>query len=174
MGIFNRRCFERRLEEEFARARRYGFPLSLLMIDIDHFKKVNDDHGHPAGDLVLRRIGTILKGAVRGVDVPARYGGEEMAILLPHTHDRDAAILADRIRRAIEDHSFPVDALGGSGIPLRCTVSIGVAAMSRECGKAGELVQMADTAMYQAKQEGRNRAVVFLCRKEAGALASRA
>jgi diguanylate cyclase (GGDEF)-like protein len=172
MGIFNRRCFERRLEEEFARARRYGFPLSLLMIDIDHFKKVNDNHGHPAGDLVLKGIGGILKGAVRNVDVPARYGGEEVTVLLPHTPDKDAAILADRIRRAIEDHPFLVDAPGGSGIPVRCTVSIGVAAMTRECAKPGELLQMADTAMYRAKQDGRNRTVVFLCGKEAGATPS--
>ena len=165
MGIFNRRCFERRLEEEYARARRYGFPLSLLMIDIDHFKKVNDDHGHPAGDLVLKGIGGILKGAVRNVDVPARYGGEEVALLLPHTPDKDATVLADRIRRAIEDHLFLVDAPGRSGIPVHCTVSIGIAAMTPECTSAGEFLQMADSAMYRAKQDGRNRTVVFHCGK---------
>ncbi|HWS15314.1 MAG TPA: diguanylate cyclase [Candidatus Methylomirabilis sp.] len=166
MEIYNRRHLERRLEEEFARARRYGFPLSLLLLDIDHFKKVNDDHGHPAGDLVLKGIGEILKKIVRNVDVPARYGGEEVAILLAHTPDMDAAILAERIRRTIEGTPFPVDAPAGSGIPLRCTVSIGVAAMTRECAKAGQLLQMADTAMYRAKQDGRNRTVVFRCGKE--------
>jgi diguanylate cyclase (GGDEF)-like protein len=160
MNIHNRRHFERRLEEEFARARRYGFPLSLLLVDIDHFKKVNDDHGHPAGDQVLKEIGLILKRAVRNVDLPARYGGEEVTVLLPHTAGADATIVAERIRRAIGDHPFPVDAPGGSGAPLRCTVSIGVAALTAECAEAGQLLQMADSAMYRAKQDGRNRTVV--------------
>jgi len=172
MEIYNRRYLERRLEEEFARARRYGFPLSLLLLDIDHFKKVNDDHGHPAGDLVLKGIGGILKKTVRNVDVSARYGGEEMAILLPHTPDTDAAILAERIRRTIENHPFPAGAPAGNGILLRCTVSIGIAAMTRECAKAGQLLQMADTAMYRAKQGGRNRTVVFRCGQETVAAAA--
>ena len=166
MEIYNRRYFERRLSEEFARARRYGFPLSLLLLDIDHFKKVNDDHGHPAGDLVLKGIGEILKKSVRNVDVAARYGGEEMVLLLPHTRDAQAVILAERIRRKIEDFPFPADAPSGSGIPFRCTVSIGIAGMTRECAKAGQLLEMADTAMYRAKQDGRNRTVVFPCLEE--------
>jgi diguanylate cyclase (GGDEF)-like protein len=166
MEIYTRRFLERRLEEEFARARRYGFPLTVLLLDIDHFKKVNDDHGHQAGDLVLKGIGEILKKTVRNVDVPARYGGEEVTILLPHTPDTEAVILAERIRRSIEGHPFPVDAPAGSVIPLRCTVSIGVAAMTRECANAGQLLHMADTAMYRAKQDGRNRTVVFHCGKE--------
>jgi diguanylate cyclase (GGDEF)-like protein len=165
MEIYNRRYLERRLDEEFARARRYGFPLSLLLLDIDHFKKVNDDHGHPTGDFVLKGIGEILKRTLRNVDVPARYGGEEVAIVLPHTPATDAAILAERIRRTVECHPFPADASTGSGTLLRCTVSIGVAAMTPECAKAGQLLQMADTAMYRAKQDGRNRTVVFHCGK---------
>jgi diguanylate cyclase (GGDEF)-like protein len=120
---------------------------------------------------VLKGIGEILKKIVRNVDVPARYGGEEVAILLAHTPDAEAAILAERIRRTIEGHPFPVDAPAGSGIPLRCTVSIGVAAMTRECAKAGQLLEMADTAMYRAKQDGRNRTVVFRCGKETVATA---
>jgi diguanylate cyclase (GGDEF)-like protein len=169
MEIYNRRYLDRRLEEEFARARRYGFPLSLLLLDIDHFKKVNDDHGHPAGDLVLKGIGEILKKSVRNVDVAARYGGEEMVILLPHTRDAQAVILAERIRRKIEDFPFPADAPSGSGIPLRCTVSIGIAGTTPECAKAGQLLEMADTAMYRAKQDGRNRTVVFPCLEETAA-----
>lgn len=166
MEIHNRRHLERRLEEEYARSRRYGFPLSLLMLDIDHFKRVNDDHGHAAGDLVLKGIGGILKDSVRNVDVAARYGGEEVVVLLPHTSDAEALILAERIRRRIEGHPFPVDAPGGSGASLRCTVSIGIAAMTRECANAGQLLQLADTAMYRAKEDGRNRTVVFQCGKE--------
>ncbi len=166
MGISNRRYLERRLEEEFAGAMRYGFPLSLLLLDIDHFKKVNDEHGHPAGDLVLKGIGEILKKTVRNADVAARYGGEEVAILLPHTLAEYAVIFAERIRRKIEDHPFLVDGPAGSVAPLRCTVSVGVAAMTRECANAGQFLQMADTAMYRAKQDGRNRTVVFHCGKE--------
>jgi diguanylate cyclase (GGDEF)-like protein len=166
MEIYNRRHLERRLEEEFARAQRYGFPLSILLLDIDHFKKVNDDHGHPAGDLVLKGIGEILKKTVRNVDVAARYGGEEVVVLLPHTPDTEALILAERIRRTIENHPFPIDAPVDSGAPLRCTVSVGIAGMTPECANAGKLLQMADTAMYRAKEDGRNRTVVFRCGKE--------
>ena len=166
MEIYNRRYLERRLEEEFARARRYEFPLSLLLLDIDHFKNVNDDHGHPAGDLVLKGIGEILKKTVRNADMAARYGGEEVTILLPHTLAEDAVIFAERIRRTIEGHRFLGDGSASSGAPLRCTVSIGIAAMTRECANAGQLLQMADTAMYRAKQDGRNRTVVFHCGKE--------
>ena len=163
MEIYNRRYLERRLEEEFSRARRYGFPFSILLLDIDQFKKVNDDYGHLAGDRVLKEIGEIIRRTVRNVDVPARYGGEEVSILLPHTLGVDATILADRIRRAIEDHPFR----NGSGIPLRCTVSVGIAGMTPECAGADQLLQMADTAMYRAKEDGRNRTVVFRCAKEA-------
>lgn len=166
MGIYNRRHLDRRLEEEFDRARRYGFPLTLLLLDIDHFKKVNDEHGHPAGDLVLKGIGGILNATVRNVDVAARYGGEEVVVLLPHTHEADAAILAERIRRTIEGHPFPIDTPGGQAVSLRCTVSIGVASMGPECAGGAKLVEMADTAMYRAKQDGRNRVVVFRCGKE--------
>ena len=101
--------------------------------------------------------------------MPARYGGEEFAILLPHTSDEDAAILAERIRRTIENHPFPVYASAGSGIPLRFTVSIGVAAMTPECVEAGRLLAMADTAMYRAKQGGRNRTAVFRSGEDAAA-----
>lgn len=166
MGIYNRRHLDRRLEEEFDRARRYGFPLTLLLLDIDHFKKVNDEYGHPAGDLVLKGIGEILKKTVRNVDVPARYGGEEVMVLLPHTQGTDAAVLAERIRLAIEGHPFAIDEPGAAAVSLRCTVSIGLAAMGPECSGAGKLVEMADTAMYRAKQAGRNRVAVFHCGKE--------
>jgi diguanylate cyclase (GGDEF)-like protein len=166
MGIYNRRHLERRLEEEFARARRYGFPLSLLLLDIDHFKKVNDRYGHAAGDLVLKGVGALLKESLRAVDVPARYGGEEAVVLLPHTRDAEAAILAERIRGKIGSHPFPAGDLPFPGDAVRCTVSIGIAGMTPECKEAAQLLRMADTAMYRAKQEGRNRTVVFRCERE--------
>lgn len=166
MEIFNRRHLERRLEEEFDRAKRYGFPLAVLMLDIDHFKRVNDTHGHPAGDRVLKEIGLILKENVRHVDVPARYGGEEAAILLPHTGETEAMLVAERIRRRIEIHRFPLEGSPVPGETIRCTVSIGIAMMTAECADAGQLLRMADKALYQAKQGGRNRTVTFRCGEE--------
>lgn len=161
MEIFNRRHLERRLAEEVARAARYRFPLSLLMIDIDHFKRINDRYGHPAGDLVLKEIGALLKGNLRNVDFPARYGGEEAAVLLPHTGEADALLVAERIRKKIESASFTIDGPPAAGGAFRCTVSIGIAVRSPECTTPGELVRLADKALYQAKQSGRNRSVVF-------------
>jgi diguanylate cyclase (GGDEF)-like protein len=166
MEIYNRRYFERRLEEEFLRAKRYGFPLSLLMLDIDHFKKVNDEHGHPAGDLVLKGLGDVLKRTVRNVDVPSRYGGEEVAVILPHTSAGDAGVLASRIGRAIAGNPVPIDVPGGPGLVLHYTVSIGVAAMTTDCAKAAQLLEMADTAMYRAKRDGRSRTVIYSGEKE--------
>lgn len=165
MEIFNRRHLERRLEEDFGRSKRYGFPLAVLMLDIDHFKKVNDTYGHPSGDRVLKEIGLLLKENVRHVDVPARYGGEEAAILLPHTGEAESMLVAERIRRKIEIHHFPLAGTVVPGGTIRCTVSIGLAMMTAECESAGELLQMADKALYEAKQAGRNQTVTFLCEK---------
>lgn len=160
MEIYNRRHLERRLAEEISRAVRYGFSLSLRMIDIDHFKKVNDSYGHPTGDLVLKRIGALLQENLRNVDFPARYGGEEAAVLLPHTGEADALLVAERIRKKVESTPFPVDGSSAAGDTFRCTVSIGVATRPPECTSPGELVQPADKALYRAKQSGRNRTVV--------------
>ncbi len=163
MEIFNRRHLERRLDEEFHRATRYGFPLAVLMLDLDHFKKVNDDYGHPTGDLVLKGLGAILKESVRQVDVPARYGGEEAVVVLPHTGEAEAVLVAERIRRKAELQSFPVEGSTAAGAVARCTVSIGIAMLTPDCPDASHLVQIADKALYRAKQEGRNRTVAFRC-----------
>jgi diguanylate cyclase (GGDEF)-like protein len=161
MEIYNRRYLERRLEDEFTRARRYGNPFSLLLLDIDRFKEVNDTYGHPTGDLVLKGIGALLKENIRTVDVPARYGGEEAVVLLPHTELEGAEILAERIRETVEAHLFPADASFRPGATLRCTISIGTAALTRECPDAIRLLQQADAALYRAKQGGRNRTVAY-------------
>ncbi|MGB7972425.1 MAG: GGDEF domain-containing protein [Candidatus Deferrimicrobiaceae bacterium] len=165
MEIFNRRHLERRLEEECERAKRLGFPLSMIMLDLDHFKTINDTYGHPTGDLVLKEIGGILKKSVRRIDVPSRYGGEEAVVLLPHTGEGEAMLVSERIRRKIEAHPFPVDGADGHGGTLRCTVSIGVAVMTADCTNAGQLIQLADKALYQAKQAGRNRTEAFRCER---------
>lgn len=163
MEIYNRRYFDRCIEQEFARAVRYGLPLSLVLLDIDHFKRINDTFGHLAGDMVLKGIGALLKANVRGVDIPARYGGEEVVVVLPHTDGPAAAVLAERLRKKVEEHPFPARAAGVAGGTFRCTVSVGVASIAQDCADARRLVELADAAMYQAKQQGRNRVVRFTC-----------
>lgn len=156
-GLLNRREFDRILTEEEERVRRFGHPLALVMVDVDHFKSVNDTHGHPAGDAVLREVARRLATLVRSVDRVARFGGEEFALVLMQT-DRTAALeVARRVCAGVERE--PV--LVGETLALNITVSAGVAAL-REDGKLGsELVAAADKALYAAKGRGRNRAVGF-------------
>ena len=153
-GLFNRRAFRNRLRDEAERASRYGHPLTLVMIDIDHFKRVNDTYGHPAGDAVLTQMGSLLRRLSRGIDFAARYGGEELALLCPETGSRDALGLAERIRQSVEGHAFALP----DGSTLSVTVSLGVA--TQIIGGAPDetaLVDAADRALYAAKAGGRNR-----------------
>lgn len=151
-GLYNQRMFYSLLEGEVARARRYGTTVCLLMLDIDYFKRVNDQHGHLAGDAILRGLAALLKREARATDRVCRYGGEEIALILPHT-DGDAALLvAERIRAAVETQAH--DAGAGRQIPI--TVSIGVADCPASADSAQALVGAADRALYTAKQAGRN------------------
>ncbi len=153
-GLNNRSALEQALEHQVELARRYDNPLSLLMIDIDFFKQVNDRHGHPAGDALLMELGNRLAECARRSDIIFRYGGEEFSILLNNTDITGARRLAERIRRAIEEKPFRH---GRKKIPM--TVSVGVATLKKgEDGKA--LVERADRALYQAKNAGRNQVVV--------------
>ena len=160
-GWHNRRYLEARLREELARGRRSRLPIACLMIDIDHFKAVNDRFGHLAGDEVLRGVARRIAAEVRSSDVAARYGGEEFVILLPGTDARAASVLAERIRAAVARQPFE---LGDGHEPLPVTVSVGVAdclVESGEDGNAGEaLLARADAALYAAKAGGRNMVVV--------------
>jgi diguanylate cyclase (GGDEF)-like protein len=158
-GLWNYRHFNERLEDEFRRARRYGNRLTLVMLDIDHFKSVNDRFGHVAGDGVLREFGAIMGRTARQTDIIARYGGEEFTILLPQTAAVHGQRLADRIRRRSEAHDF---ASPGDPGPIRITVSAGVATypINDRIQQAIDLVKAADAALYRAKAEGRNRTVV--------------
>lgn len=151
---YNRRYFDRRLLEEVSFARRQGSPLSLLIIDVDHFKRVNDDYGHPVGDLVLERVASGIQGVMRPEDVLARYGGEEFVVIARHTSLNNAKVLAERIRRHVEALSMQLP--GGA---IQVTVSIGVAAQSQETDYSSrdELMVAVDAAMYAAKSAGRNR-----------------
>lgn len=166
-GLFNYRHFFDRLRAEVTRARRYGLVLSLLMIDLDDFKRVNDRFGHPAGDQVLRAVSDVLRGQLRqNLDIPARYGGEEFAVILPHTGTLEsAADLADgaratgeRIRRAIAEMKLP---LSQDGPPMHITASVGLAMLPAHAADADDLVSKADQALYQAKRTGRDRVEIF-------------
>jgi two-component system cell cycle response regulator len=155
--LFNHRHVHDLLVKECERFGRYAAGhVSVLMIDIDHFKQVNDRYGHPAGDAVLREVARLLREGVRNVDTIGRYGGEEFLAILPHTEIRDAKLLADRLRRAVEDHVFKVP-----GAELRVTVSIGVSTYPSTTATAPEdMIREADKALYEAKEAGRNRVVV--------------
>jgi diguanylate cyclase (GGDEF)-like protein len=150
----NRRAFFTHAEESLARARRGGEPLSLLALDIDHFKRINDTHGHEVGDRVLQRVAHGARSALRAADVVGRTGGEEFLALLPRTGPADAAEVAERLRRAVERLAVADLAAG-----LAVTVSVGVASLAS--GESIEdLVRRADAALYRAKQSGRNRVEV--------------
>jgi len=152
-GLMNRRAFDERLAEEVARARRYGTPLSLLMIDLDGFKAVNDRHGHNGGDALLRAVGVLLRSELRETDIAVRYGGDEFALVLPGTPKTDAWAVAEKVRATLR--VLAADA--GDGHQVGTTVSIGVASHNSERTTARALVEAADAALYRAKESGRDR-----------------
>ncbi len=150
-GLYNRRYFMQRSEEELKRARRGPHSLSALMIDIDKFKNVNDTYGHEAGDLVLKQVAATLKNNLREIDLLGRMGGEEFAVLLPDTLIHDANISAERVRQAIQKHSFQMP-----GESLTVTISIGVATFTDGMSNIDDILRNADAALYQAKHSGAN------------------
>ena len=156
-GVYNRRYLQRRLLEEFERARRYDQPLSVLLIDIDHFKQINDGLGHLTGDVVLRQFGALCLNTVRASDIVARYGGEELMVIAPQTTAAQALVLAERLRHKVEDTVLVVEHAPTRRQELRFTVSIGIAALTPEASNCHALVEAADRALYCAKTEGRNR-----------------
>ena len=155
--LLNRRALTIRLVAELERVRRYNSPLTMLMIDLDHFKLVNDTYGHLVGDEVLRGIGMILQRSVRSVDMVARYGGEEFVIVLPETGEMGAIAFAERIRQRVEQHNFEA----ARSANVRVTVSIGVSCFpSAQVDSAEDLFARADVALYRAKERGRNQVCV--------------
>jgi len=151
-GIYNRRRFETIFNSEFKRATRYQLPLSCMMIDIDHFKKVNDTLGHQEGDTVLKELSQVVQATIREVDTPARWGGEEFVVLSPNTTLENGLRAAERVRKAVANHSFT----GMDG--KKVTVSVGVAAIpAPDLDSQDKLIHAADIAMYTAKKNGRNR-----------------
>lgn len=157
-GLFNRRYFDHRVPEEVARTQRYGRDLALAMIDIDFFKDYNDNVGHPAGDKALTAIGDIIRKSIRETDLPFRYGGEELAIVMPETTSESATSVGERIRSAVEKQPFE----GESSQPnAKLTVSIGIAVLKNGHSDVEEFVSAADKALYKAKSVGRNRLVAL-------------
>jgi two-component system, cell cycle response regulator len=156
-GVFNRRHFLERLEQEYAFARRHGTPVSVLMIDIDHFKKINDTHGHPVGDSVLAAVGRLLLGAVRVEDVIARYGGDELVIISRAYDANDSQLFAERLVKMIREKPIRV---GSLEFPL--TMSVGIATyQGADPDSQMTLVARADAALYRAKMLGRDRIAVW-------------
>lgn len=151
-GLYNRRHFEEVLDHEYLRAQRYGHPLSLAIIDLDHFKRINDTLGHLAGDMVLQQISRLLRESVRHVDVVSRYGGEEFTLLLPNTSLEEAAVLAERLRLTVQGRTFVT-----SQHRVNITISSGVATLGEDVPTKEMLIQHADEALLLAKSQGRNR-----------------
>ncbi len=155
-GLLNRRYWESCLEHEFARYQRYDNQVSLVMMDIDQFKKINDSFGHQAGEEVIRTAARLTEQLARETDFCGRYGGEEFAILLPDTSLEGAEQFAERLRESIERQQIE-----HQGTPLTFTVSVGVAGITPDIEKYQDLIERADKALYRSKAEGRNRTTVW-------------
>lgn len=149
-GLLNRRSFDDILTEEWKRRQRYKRNLSLIMVDIDHFKQVNDRYGHQRGDSVLKTVSTIIQDNVRSSDYACRYGGEEICVILPETSLQHALVTAEKLRKLIETHTREIEG-------FTVTASFGVASFTASMKTPQELLHKADAALYQAKKEGRNR-----------------
>jgi diguanylate cyclase (GGDEF)-like protein len=162
-GLKNRRFFDERLHEEFRRAQRYGDFLSLIMLDLDHFKDVNDRCGHQAGDSVLREAAALIRSSIRDPDICARYGGEEFAVILPKTHMQGALTVAERVWRALGAREYALaGGASATATKVQVTASLGVAFYPSKDISSGELLlRFADQALYQAKQAGRNTICLF-------------
>ncbi|GMU61418.1 MAG: hypothetical protein AMXMBFR34_31810 [Myxococcaceae bacterium] len=150
--VSNRRYFEDTLDRELSRCRRYQRSLSMVLVDVDHFKKINDTWGHLAGDAVLKEVATTIRSRIRREDVIARFGGEEFALLLPEIDLKGAVSMAEKVRKLVEKHRFQFDR---EAIPV--TVSAGVAALAKRNEQGAALVKRADEKLYEAKDKGRNK-----------------
>jgi diguanylate cyclase (GGDEF)-like protein len=155
-GLLNHRVFQEKLSAELRRQNRISGPVSLILTDIDHFKKVNDTYGHPVGDLVLKGVSKIIRATARDIDIPARYGGEEFAVILPGTDSAGTKHIAERLRKAVMNKTFSAD-----GRSFAVTISLGMATSPSDAKAKEALLEKADQALYEAKHGGRNRSVVW-------------
>ncbi|MDQ3280360.1 MAG: GGDEF domain-containing protein [Acidobacteriota bacterium] len=152
-GIWNKRYFRRQLPHEIERSRTFNVPLSLILFDIDEFKQINDSFGHVIGDVVLSELCGVVRESLRPTDILARFGGDEFAIILPHTDRGGATAVADRVLQKVNSLTIPTDEEGA----IRCAVSIGVAEYDRNDVSANDLIRRADERLYEAKRQGKNR-----------------
>jgi len=156
-GLHNHRYFQEQLEKEYSRARRFNLSLAMIMLDLDDFKTINDTYGHQQGDIILKDVGMLMKRSVRDIDLVARYGGEEFSVILPETPKKNAIVVAERIRQAINDHQFHLD----SG-PIEVTASLGVSGHpDDDINNKVDLIAKADEALYAAKRNGKNRVSLY-------------
>ncbi|HLJ98628.1 MAG TPA: GGDEF domain-containing protein, partial [Streptosporangiaceae bacterium] len=160
-GLLNSSTWESEATAEIVRATRMRLPLSVALIDIDHFKRVNDTHGHLAGDRVLRAVTDAIREHLRSYDMAGRFGGEEFVVLLPNAREPDAVSIAERLRTHIEGMAIPITDDGPDGTTVRLTISVGVAALDDSRRELTNLMAAADAALYEAKQTGRNRTMVM-------------
>lgn len=151
-GVFNYRFLRTAMDREISRAKRFQEPFTIIMLDVDHLKDYNDVYGHLQGSEVLRRVAQVVAAALREVDILAKYGGDEFVAILPRTDRQGAAILAERIRAAVEEHGFP-----GEGGRMKITSSMGIAEFPGDGQSSRDLLEAADAALYEAKRSGRNR-----------------
>jgi len=155
-GLLNRKAWENELENEFKRYQRNNNPCSLIMFDIDHFKKVNDNYGHPAGDEVIRETSRILRETQREIDVAGRYGGEEFAVILLNCNDEGAKTFAERLRKAIEKLTVAYE-----DMEIKFTISLGISELDATISSPKDWLNSADKGLYQAKENGRNNSVIY-------------
>lgn len=163
LGIYNRRHMDRCLRSEADKTRRYALDLSVLLIDVDFFKKVNDTYGHLVGDRVLQALAQMIKGSVRDFDMVFRYGGEEIMVLLPYTNSSGAQTLGNRLCQWVSERSLLEEVHQGQPVNVQVTISIGVSTFDPAVEDEGEMVARADMALYRAKKNGRNRVEVADC-----------
>jgi diguanylate cyclase (GGDEF)-like protein len=160
-GVYNRRYLERRLGEEYSHAREFNAPLSILLIDVDEFKEINDNAGHTAGDQVIVKLAMLMKNMIRGGDVLVRFGGDEFLVIALNTPAQDAASLAEKLLTRVASQPFLVNGERQNNKEIHTTISVGVAELTNEVEGIDQLVSNADAALYCAKREGRNRTVVY-------------
>ena len=156
-GLNNRHFLDAYMDKLISRSKRRNTPISLLITDIDKFKRVNDTYGHDAGDEALREFARRLRGTVRGADLACRFGGEEFLVLMPDTTEQMAVQVAERLRKSIEEMPFDIT---GESDPLSVTTSVGVTSFNPELDDSKTLLKRADNALYEAKSQGRNRVVL--------------